>query len=176
MIDFGNIHYLQHGSAVQQKAYKTLVAHNLFNILKDFDPILTGTIPIHIDIEGSDLDIACCWSDKEIFIDHLNQHLSTFDGFAIRELLTGGYQTVLANFTLGEFPVEIFAQNRPSREQESFRHMVIEHELLHTRGEDFRRQIIALKKAGMKTEPAFARLLGLTGDPYTALLNLSPHK
>ena len=35
----------------------------------------------------------------------------------------------------------------------------------------FRRQIIDLKKQGLKTEPAFAKLLALTGDPYVELLS-----
>ncbi len=30
----------------------------------------------------------------------------------------------------------------------------------------FRQEIIALKKQGYKTEPAFAMALGLKGDPY----------
>jgi len=48
--------------------------------------------------------------------------------------------------------------------------MVTEYDILNHFGEDFRQQIIALKKAGYKTEPAFANILNLKGDPYTALL------
>ena len=49
--------------------------------------------------------------------------------------------------------------------------MLIEYRLLRERGEMFRQEIIALKKQGHKTEPAFAIALGLKGDPYRELLN-----
>jgi len=48
--------------------------------------------------------------------------------------------------------------------------MLILHRLLQERGEAFRREIIALKQRAYKTEPAFAKALGLEGDPYLALL------
>ena len=48
--------------------------------------------------------------------------------------------------------------------------MIIEHHILQQEGEDFKRKVVALKESGMKTEPAFAQLLGLDGDPYLALL------
>jgi hypothetical protein len=48
--------------------------------------------------------------------------------------------------------------------------MVVESRLLDILGPDFRNGIIALKKQGIKTEPAFARMLGLSGDPYRAVL------
>ena len=50
--------------------------------------------------------------------------------------------------------------------------MIIEHKILAAHDNDFKTEIIKLKQAGLKTEPAFARLLGLDGDPYEALLKL----
>lgn len=49
--------------------------------------------------------------------------------------------------------------------------MIKEYTILLEKGEEFRKQIIALKLRGIKTEPAFADLLGLEGDPYKAILD-----
>ncbi len=51
--------------------------------------------------------------------------------------------------------------------------MIKEYEILEKEGEEFRKQIINLKEKGWKTEPAFAKLLGLKEDPYLELLNYS---
>ncbi len=53
----------------------------------------------------------------------------------------------------------------------AYRHMIKEYEILKMYGEEFRKQIIQLKRQGLKTEPAFGVLLGLKNDPYIELLN-----
>lgn len=67
MIDFTKIEYLKTGATRQQRAYETLSNHQVLQKLAAFDPILTGTIPINIDIETSDLDIICCFTDPVAF-------------------------------------------------------------------------------------------------------------
>ncbi len=52
------------------------------------------------------------------------------------------------------------------------RHFQIERRLLALFGVDFQSRVVALKRQGIKTEPAFAALLKLPGDPYEALLTL----
>ncbi|MNF07767.1 hypothetical protein D3C80_2080160 [compost metagenome] len=49
--------------------------------------------------------------------------------------------------------------------------MVIEDQILRSRDENFRLEIIKLKESGIKTEPAFGLLLGLNGNVYQELLD-----
>ena len=171
MTIFDDLTYLRTGTEKQQEAHRVLTESGLFEKLHDYTPILAGTIPLAIDIDTSDLDILCCWTNKHRFVDSVIHHFSDEHQFTLQEKIIGGQETVLAGFTLNGFQIEIFGQNRPVKAQEAYRHMVIEHELLNSHGKDFREAVIALKKAGIKTEPAFAQVLGLQGDPYLQLLH-----
>lgn len=48
--------------------------------------------------------------------------------------------------------------------------MVAEWKILAEKGDSFKQKILELKRSGIKTEPAFAQMLGLKGDPYQAVL------
>ncbi|GGE61620.1 uncharacterized protein DUF4269 [Pedobacter psychrotolerans] len=170
MINFFNLSYLKLGNPKQQTAYQVLTRNSVLEKLAEFTPILVGTIPINIDIESSDLDIICYVQDKEKFKYSLLNYFHHEKGFTISENQT--FDAVKANFCIEDFEIEIFGQNIPTTEQNAYRHMVIEHQLLLENGEDFRLKIIDLKMQGYKTEPAFAKLLGLTGNAYEVLLNL----
>ncbi len=39
-------------------------------------------------------------------------------------------------------------------------------------GDAFRTAVMERRRGGLKTEPAFAAVLGLAGDPYSALLDV----
>jgi len=170
MIDFEKLHYLKTGNERQKLAHQVLVEHQIFELLEPFDPLLTGTIPIHIDMASSDLDICCYYENQEEFASHLSHSFGKLTNFKLKEILIDGQPTIIANFLLADFEIEIFGQNIPSRQQNAFKHLLIEHQILQQKGEKFRTAIINLKLEGYKTEPAFAKLLGLTGDPYVALL------
>ncbi|CEI71844.1 Domain of unknown function (DUF4269) [Romboutsia hominis] len=58
-INWKDISYLKEGNNTQRKSYEILKRINIFEVLKDYNPILIGTIPIQINIESSDLDIVC---------------------------------------------------------------------------------------------------------------------
>jgi hypothetical protein len=170
MINFLNISYLQFGNEKQIKAYHILTDNQVLEKLSAHHPILVGTIPINIDLENSDLDIICEVSDKNEFINQLNLSFGIEKGFVITE--SPKFNAIKASFLTGDFEIEIFGQNIPTRQQNAYRHMLIEHKLLLERGEKFRQKIIDLKQQGYKTEPAFAKLLGLEGNPYEELLKL----
>lgn len=171
-INFRDIHYLSKGTAKQQKAHAVLVKHHIMEKLAAFDPILVGTIPICIDTDKSDLDIVCYFSDKETFRKQLEACFGNERNFEIQELDRFNAETILVGFKLDGFEFEIFGQNIPSTEQNGYKHMLIEHQILLQKGEVFRQEIIRLKEQGIKTEPAFAQLLQLEGDPYEALLGI----
>jgi len=169
-MDFLNISYLKGGNQKQIKAFEVLTKNNMLPAISEFNPILVGTIPINIDIEDSDLDVICYWQDKQDFIERLELNFRNEEQFTIREIIIDNTETVIANFITSGFEIEIFGQNIPVENQNGYRHMIIEHEILKAKGEDFREEIIKLKQSGYKTEPAFAKLLGLSGNPYLQLL------
>jgi len=175
MIDFTTIDYLKRGNEKQKRAYEVLTRHKLFDKLKHYSPILAGTIPIEIDIEGSDLDIICevDLRFEEDFLEGIMfSKLIPDEAYVTVENSTiNDEKCIVLNFMLEEFPIEIFGQNKPAIEQNAYRHMIAEYKILEEKGEEFKQKIIELKKKGIKTEPAFGMLLGLE-NPYEDLLKL----
>jgi hypothetical protein len=168
---FNTIDYLLHGSARQREAYAALKNNAVITKLEGYSPILVGTIPLNIDIENSDLDILCCYKDGRDFFNNVKAQFSGCTNFRISITTFNTIETVLCNFYCDGFVIEIFGQPVPVRQQAGYRHMITEYKILLKQGETFRQEIIALKNKGYKTEPAFAKLLKLRGDPYTALLD-----
>ena len=171
--DFTSIDYLINGNLRQQQAYKVLTTHRIMERLASYQPILVGTIPLAIDIESSDLDIVCCNPDPMVFSTHLADSFAHYERFIIETKSFKERTTVICRFIVEDFPVEIFGQDVPSTQQEAFIHLMNEKLILLQHGPEFRKEITRLKKAGMKTEPAFALLLGLQGDPYQAMLRIN---
>ena len=66
-VDFTTIEYLKHGNKKHKRAYLDLKKHTILDKLLAFNPILTGTIPIDIDIPNSDLDIICECKNHDAF-------------------------------------------------------------------------------------------------------------
>jgi len=175
-MNFDNIGYLQNGNSRQQKAYSTLMDKQIFSKLRGYSPILVGTIPIRIDIENSDLDIICFFDDEQEFQRELTDKFGHEKNFKIRAKQNSDTWTIVTNFDVEDFEIEIFGQNIPTKQQYAYRHLIIEHKLLIKNGEDFRQQIIKLKRQGHKTEPAFAIALDLSGDPYMELLKFEANE
>jgi hypothetical protein len=168
--DWRDISYLARGNARQQRAFRALQELDIFNVLRDYTPILAGTIPLDIDIEQSDLDVICEAHDLAAFECAIQDAYGAREDFRIERSTVKDVPSLFASFAFDGFPIEIFGQPRPVFEQNAYRHMVIEARLLTIGGEDARREIGQLKRAGFKTEPAFARYFKLEGDPYEALL------
>ncbi|WP_213525179.1 DUF4269 domain-containing protein [Paenibacillus sp. J31TS4] len=170
--DFTTIDYLKEGGARQREAYDELTRLGLMEALASHKPLLAGTIPLGIDLLGSDLDILCEVYDFDRFEKEVREFAGGQPAFRCSRRTVNGMPRFVASFQSGVFPVEIFAQPLPTTSQNGYRHLVVEHRLLLRMGDAGRRTVRRLKAAGRKTEPAFAELLGLEGDPYARLLEL----
>lgn len=156
-----------------QHAQRALESLGIYEILRDYHPVLAGTFPLGIDIPGSDLDIICEAHNFDEFEDVVRVAFGQYAGFRMNRESVRGIPSIIVNFDYAGFPIEIFGQPKPVTEQNAYRHLLVEERLLAMGGEAAREAIRALKLAGMKTEPAFAYYFNLAGDPYDVLLELS---
>ena len=139
--------------------------------LESFQPMVIGTPPLGIALEESDLDIACWTADLDDFDRVIRVAYHSFNDFQIRRTSHQEQDVSLATFTAFGWQIEVFCQTLLTERQWGVRHFRVEERLLRLRPE-LRAIVIANKQAGMKTEPTFASALGLSGDPYQAVLAL----
>lgn len=155
-----------------EQAEALLNAIGLYTILAPYDPLFVGTLPIDVDIAGSDIDIICEVEEPPVFIQLLEENYGDQQDFQV--LLPAEEKPyILCQFHCLSFEIEIFGQDKPVKEQNAWRHMEAERKLLSIGGEAAREKIRALKRSGLKTEPAFAEYFKIDGDPYEVLLEVS---
>lgn len=139
--------------------------------LARFEPTVIGTPPLGIDIETSDIDIACTADDLEQFKLDVTALFEDEQDFAIGNIEGLPDPAVRAAFISHDWEVELFCQALPIREQWGVRHFLIEKRLLEILP-SLKSKVMDAKRAGQKTEPAFAAILKLEGNPYEAMLDL----
>lgn len=169
-IDFFDLTYLRQGNVRQQQAYDAMEELQIVGKLDSYHPVLAGTIPLDLDLPGSDLDIICEVYDAKRFEQELELHFGACPNYICSSKTVGGLLRTVANFTYRGLAFEVFGQPKPVTAQNAYRHMVIEHRMLGMGGLGTRDAIRKLKAEGLKTEPAFGRIFRLEGDPYEALL------
>lgn len=110
MLDFTRIDYLKNGNERQRRAYEVLTKYNIFEKLSYYSPVLAGTVPIEIDIEGSDLDIIFEVDLKfeEDFLDDLMWSRFIPYDVDVEYPIINGEKCITLNFMLDGFPIEIF--------------------------------------------------------------------
>jgi hypothetical protein len=140
-------------------------------ILQDQDPHIAGTLPLGIDVPGSDIDVLCHAPDAGAFTRLVWSAFGDCPGFSIRQWV-GEERPVIASFEAHGWAFELFGHPSPVAQQRGWRHFEVERRLLALGGAPFRQAVMERRHRGAKTEPAFADSLGLEGDPYAALLAL----
>jgi Domain of unknown function (DUF4269) len=161
---------------------KTLHSLGIFDTLAPFSPTLAGTIPLGVDVEGSDADIICFAADFQVFRNVVSEQFSEQKDFTMQEVDVKGTLSWIVSFSVwnagdgstrnSPLCIEIFAQAVPVWEQAAVRHYWIEQRLLWLGDDHDRKSIQNLKRQGMNTEPAFAHHFCLSGEPYSVLFQL----
>lgn len=169
--DFRRLDYLADGSPAQRQAFALLRRHDVLGRLAPLECGLAGTFPLDIQIEGSDLDILIACPDPAGLTPLLDAAFGRQPGYRRHLADFADGPALVAGFALDGVPVELFAQALPLARQMAWRHLLVEARLLAA-FPAARDAIRRLKRRGLKTEPAFARLFGLEGDGYQALLRL----
>ncbi|RZK48240.1 MAG: DUF4269 domain-containing protein [Hymenobacter sp.] len=171
--------YLAVGTPRQRRTYALLASLGILTTLRAFDPVVVGTIPLDIDLPSSDIDIICevAPADMPAFEQLLRTHFGHRPAFRAGGAASASGPALVSSFRYLEAELEVFGQALPTAQQYAFRHLVVEHAVLRAGGAAWRAAVRHLKARGLKTEPAFAALLYLPGNPYEAVLaleNLAP--
>lgn len=154
-------------------SYQTVLETlHLPGALAAFKAHVVGTPPLGLETPNSDIDIICQCSDFTPLAARVEELYKDQPGFCISARIIRHIPSWICRFQTLGWPVEIFAQDVPVEQQMGWRHFQIERRLLTLFGDRLRAQILALRSQGLKTEPAFSAALGLSGDPYLALLAL----
>ena len=169
--DRRDIRFLREGDNKQKQVYEAIHSCRAMELLSAFDATLTGTYPLGIHLQGSDIDIICQYVREEFFENVLMNAFGFREGFSLQRKEIRGETSIIARFNHKEFLFEIFGQEKPVEEQYAYRHMLIENKLLSENDKSFKDEVIRLKEKGFSTEEAFAFLMGIEGDPYIELLN-----
>ena len=139
--------------------------------LAAFNPHVVGTPPLGLDLSTSDIDVICFAPDADAFTCAVWKAFGPRPEFRMWQWI-GRDRPVVANFADAGWMIEVFGQASPISDQFGWRHFLVEQRLLALGGDSFREAVMAQRTSGMKTEPAFAAVLGLDGDSYKALLDL----
>ncbi len=145
----------------------------IFTKLSEFDPRWVGSIPLEIQGPGADADICCTGGDLDQFEAALNTAFGALPGVRIIQNIHADEPSVIAKLTIEGLDIEIYGRARPVEAHESYVHWLAEDRLLKLAEPRLRDDIRATKLTGLKTEPAFAKCLGLGGDPYVEMLKLA---
>lgn len=141
--------------------------------LAEFTPIVIGTPPLGLATHESDIDIACTSPDFDRFSAVVRRAFDRMDSFAIRRMDHRAAPAAVGSFKAMGWEIELFCQKIATEHQWGVRHFRVEARLLAL-GPHLKDAVMRLKRDGLKTEPAFAKVLALSSDPYTALLDMEP--
>jgi predicted metalloenzyme YecM len=151
--------------------HQWLESTNLMAKMAAWRPLFSGSIPLEIDLPGSDLDILLEATDLERDSVAIKKALGRSIDLTWKPAVSShGGRALIARIKNAPRTIELFLSETPVLRQNSHRHLLSEYLYLLAKGESLRTEVRKLKQSGLRTEPAFAAALDITGDPYQELL------
>jgi hypothetical protein len=158
---------LARGTPTQRRAALALERTQVLAVLRGYEATLVGTFPLAVDIPTSDLDILC--DTRESGLDaRVREAFGHEHGFSV----TTKGDVRIYRFSAHGLPFEIYAAPQAVLEQPAYLHLQAELRLLEL-APRARELVRAEKLRGLATEPAFARVFAIDGDPYERLARAS---
>ncbi len=160
------------------RAMATVAGSGLLDGLRDYDPVVAGPCPLGLDGPECDVDVLCCGPPTSAFVEQVAATVPDAQAFAWHRVTFDDHpDVVVITLRLDDLPVEVVAQALPTREQLPYRRLVVERRLLALGGSRLQTRVRdeRLGPDLVEVEIAFARALGLDGDPVTAILRLESH-
>ncbi|ATZ66950.1 DUF4269 domain-containing protein [Acinetobacter haemolyticus] len=158
---------------IAKTPYKDVISQlKILDNFKPFEIQIIGTPPLEINIESSDIDFICHYTEAQL--NDLKKCLRKYknlDQWALK-LCSKKPKVYICTFSYLNWDVEIYCSTQPISEQYGYRHFQVEKRLLKLANTHFKQHILMLKQKGLKTEPAFAIALSLNGNPYIAMSDL----
>ena len=153
------------------KVMTFLKKSELFSLFKEYNPCISGTRPLGIHLLNSDLDVLLSSDRPEEVIDKSYNCFGKLENYSQRMTEHQGLKSIVINFEFDGLPIELFCQNKSVYCQQANLHFLIEGRLLKVFGNSLKKKVLNLKENGIKTEPAFEKLLNLQ-VPYKSLIEL----
>jgi predicted metalloenzyme YecM len=154
------------------RVFKALEESKILSNFKKFTPFVAGTFPLGIFTGQSDVDILMNTDDLDQLEKDLRDNYEMLEGFSSKRSYIDELETLIVNFNFNKVPFVIFAQKRVVTKQKAYLYFQIEERFLKLSGPAFSKMILENCEKGLRTEHAFAQVLGLKGDAYSELLLL----
>lgn len=160
------------GSEIQKSLYQDLEEWKIIKNLHGFKPTLVGSFPLDIATADSDVDILTKINLPSHLVKICYAKFRFLEGYAMEEKNLHGEPTVIIRFKTKKFKYEIFGQKLDPVDQQAYIHLKVEERIIQHSSQKLKAKIIELKESGIKTEPAFCKILEIKGDSYKHLLDM----
>jgi hypothetical protein len=164
---------IRDGSTRQMRAYSVVFDKLMvFRQLDDHDPIWVGDYPVDIDTDSSPIQILCNPSSLRPFLMEVRSCYGEYPEFRLTWKAVHRVPTVVARFQVDEFTVELFAQPRPTNNQQQFVNMLVIARLLAIGGDTAKAAIREKMTAETSTSEVVLAHFGLEATDMDAYMTM----